>query len=163
MIIPMEKPEADVKDEQKPVDDGEPLKIDETPVVEMTKEEKEASEESQKKKAVITMIVGVGLNVVSQLIILLPMCIATKSTCKGLTSCGAIWGLPFIFVPAAVVTSIYASWISTMIYWHETVMDPNGKPKRDVPKKLTKTMLIVNGALSVVFLVVVMIVLSNQA
>ncbi len=156
--------EIDEKEQvQKPEQDSEEvLEIDETPKIEISKEEKEKFEQSERKKTLITMIVGVCLNVISLAIILFPMYSATKNTCKGLNSCGAIWGMPFILIPAAVVTTIYSAWISTFIYWHENEMDPNGKQTRRVPKKLIRLIVTVNGILSLAFLGLAMLVLSSQ-
>lgn len=161
MIIPKE---IDEKEQvQKPEQDSEEvLEIDETPKIEMSKEEKEKFEQSERKKTLITMIVGVSLNVFSLAIVLFPIFAVTKSTCKELTSCGAVWGVPFVFIPAAAAITAYASWICTFIYWHEKTMHPNGEMKRDVPKKLKGTIMVVNGFLSVIFLVVAMMVLFNQ-
>jgi cell division protein FtsL len=138
------------------------IELNEAPKIEMTKEERGAFEKVQQKKTLITMIVGVSLNVFSLAIVLFPIFAVTKSTCKELTSCGAVWGVPFVFIPAAAAITAYASWICTFIYWHEKTMHPNGEMKRDVPKKLKGTIMVVNGFLSVIFLVVAMAVLFNQ-
>jgi hypothetical protein len=138
------------------------IELNEAPKIEMTKEERGAFEKVQQKKTLITMIVGVSLNVFSLAIVLFPIFAVTKSACKELTSCGAVWGVPFVFIPAAAAITAYASWICTFIYWHEKTMHPNGEMKRDVPKKLKGTIMVVNGFLSVIFLVVAMAVLFNQ-